>query len=120
LAGRIGFGDHAAFALARLGSNALANGDLREAEDLQRQALATAEAAHATWVGAHARLQLARIAAVAGDAAAAERLYRQVLEWSRTARPHEARESLFLALAGSPATAAELGLAELAGDAALT
>ena len=47
LAGRIGFGDHAAFALAGLGAIALANGDLREAEELQRQALATAEAAQA-------------------------------------------------------------------------
>ena len=45
---------------------------------------------------------------------AAERLYREVLEWSQTQRPHQARESLFLALAGSPATAALLGLAELA------
>ena len=32
LAGRIGFGDHAAFALAGLGAIALANGDLRKAE----------------------------------------------------------------------------------------
>ena len=38
LAGRIGFGDHAAFALAGLGAIALANGDLRKAEELQRQA----------------------------------------------------------------------------------
>ncbi|HEV8460916.1 MAG TPA: BTAD domain-containing putative transcriptional regulator [Gaiellaceae bacterium] len=119
LSGRIGFGDHAAFALAGLGANALASGDLHGAEELQRQALATAEAAHATWAASHARLQLARIAAAAGDPAAAARLYQQVLEWSQTERPHEARESLFLALAGSPATAAELGLAEL-GETALT
>jgi predicted ATPase/DNA-binding SARP family transcriptional activator len=118
LAGRIGFGDHAAFALAGLGSNALASGDLHEAEELQRQALATAEAAHA-WAASHARVHLARIAAAAGDPPAAARLYQQVLEWSHTERPHEARESLFLALAGNPATAAELGLAEL-GEAALT
>ena len=114
LAGRIGFGDHAAFALSGLGSNALANGDLREAEELQRQALATAEAADATWVAAHARVQLARIAAATGDADGAESLYRRVLEWAQLQRPHQARESLFLALAGSPATAALLGLAELA------
>jgi predicted ATPase len=119
LAARIGFGDHAAFALAGLGSIALAAGDLQEAEDLERQALATAEAAHATWAAAHARVQLARIAAVAGDTDAATSLYRQVLEWSQTERPHEARESLFLALGGSPATAAELGLAGL-GETALT
>ena len=85
LARRIGFGDHAAFALAGLGANALASGDLREAEELQRQALATAEAADATWVAAHARVQLARIAAASGDADGAERLYREVLEWSQAA-----------------------------------
>jgi len=114
LAGRIGFGDHAAFALAGLGSNALASGDLREAEELERQALAIAEAARAPWAAAHARVQLARTAAAAEDAKTAERLYRQVLEWSQTQRPHQARESLFVALAGSPATAALLGLADIA------
>ncbi len=114
LGARIGFGDHAAFALSALGSSALANGDLREAEELQRQALASAEAADATWVAAQARVQLARIAAASGDAGGAERLYRQVLEWSRVARPHQARESLFLALAGSPASAALAGLEEIA------
>jgi predicted ATPase/DNA-binding SARP family transcriptional activator len=119
LAGRIGFGDHAAFALAGLGSKALANGDPRAAEELQRQALATAQAARAAWVVAHAQVELARIAVVAGDTAAAARLFQQVLEWSQAERPHEARESLFLALASNPATAAELGLAEL-GQAALT
>jgi hypothetical protein len=45
-------------------------------------------------------------------------LYREVLEWSQPRRLHHARESLFLALAGSPATAAERGLAEL-GETAL-
>jgi len=114
LAARIGFGDHAAFALSALGSSVLANGDVREAEELQRQALLTAEAAQATWVAAHARVQLGRIAAASGDADAAERLYREVLEWSQIERPRQARESLFLALAGSPATAALFGLAELA------
>ena len=95
LAGRIGFGDHAAFALAGLGAIALANGDLREAEELQRQALATAEAAQAPWVAAQARVQLARIAAASGDADEADRLYREVLEWSTdaTAAPG-AREPL--------------------------
>ncbi len=121
LAGRVGFGDHAAFALAGLGSAALARRELREAEELQRQALATAEAARAPWAAAHARVQLARCAAAAGDVDSAERLYRQVVEWSQAQRPRQARESLFLALAGSPATAALLGLADLAearGDAA--
>jgi tetratricopeptide (TPR) repeat protein len=114
LAGRVGFGDHAAFALAGLGSNALANGDLRDAEQLERQAVATAEAAQAAWVAAYARLQLGRIAAAAGDPEGAERLFHRVLEWSRAERKHQARESLFVALGGSPATAALLGLAELA------
>ena len=114
LARRIGFGDHAAFALTGLGTNALASGDLREAEELQRQALAAAETAEAPLVAAHARVQLARIAAASGAADGAERLYREVIEWSQLQRPHQARESLFLALAGSPATAALLGLEEIA------
>jgi tetratricopeptide (TPR) repeat protein len=114
LAGRIGFGDHAAFAFCAVGSIALANGDLHEAEELQRQALATAEAADATWVAAHARVQLGRVAAATGDADTAESLYHRVLDWSQLQRPHQARESLFVALAGSPPTAALLGLAEIA------
>jgi predicted ATPase/DNA-binding SARP family transcriptional activator len=113
LAGHIGFGDHAAYALSALGSNALAGGHLDEAEELQRQALATADEADATWVAAHARVQLGRIAAAGGDAASAESLYREVLEWSRLQRPHQARESLFVALAGTPAAEAERALAEL-------
>jgi predicted ATPase/DNA-binding SARP family transcriptional activator len=114
LSGRAAFDDHGAFALAGLGATALAAGDLREAEDFARQALAAAEAAEASWPAAHARVQLARIAMAAGDADGAERLYREVLDWSQAPRPHQARESLFLALAGSPATPALLGLAELA------
>ena len=120
LAGRVGFGDHAAFALAGLAAHALGEGDLREAEELERQALATADAAGATWAAAHARLGLGRVAEAAGDPDGAERIYREVLEWSQVPRPHQARESLFLALAGSPATAALFGLAGLAaarGDA---
>jgi predicted ATPase/DNA-binding SARP family transcriptional activator len=114
LAGRVGFGEHAAFALAGLGSIAFAKGDLREAEELQRQALATAEAAQAPLAAAHAGIQLARIAVGRGDAPAAERQYRQVLERSQTQRPREAREILIAALADSPPTAALRGLAELA------
>jgi hypothetical protein len=119
LAGRVGFGDHAAFALVGLGSHALAEGDLRRAEELERQALETAYAAHATSIAAYARVVLAQIAAASGDGPGARQRYRQVLEWSQTERPHEARESLFLALAGDPAAAAERGLAEL-GETALT
>jgi predicted ATPase len=118
LAGRVGFGDHAAFALVGLGSQALVRGHLRRAEELERQAVATAEAAYASSVAATARVMLARIAAAAGDHAAAQLFYRQVVEWSHEERPHQARESLFLALAGSPAAAAEAALAEL--DTALT
>jgi tetratricopeptide (TPR) repeat protein len=113
LARRIGFDDHAAMALSGLGAGALARGDLGGAEELQRQSLALAEAADATWVVAHARVQLARIAAASGDPEAAERLYRDALEWSELERPHQARESLFIALAGTPADAARQGLAEL-------
>jgi hypothetical protein len=63
---------------------------------------------------AHAGLQLARIAAGRADARAAEVGYRQVLERLRTQGPRQAREILFVALADDPATAALLGLAELA------
>ena len=113
LAGRAGFADHAAFALAGLGWNAFASGDLRNAEELERRALAAAEAARSPWAAAHARVRLARVLAAAGDADTAEALYRDVLEWSDKPRPHEARESLFLALAEDPGTAARAGLDDL-------
>jgi predicted ATPase len=114
LARRIGFGDHAAFALVRLGAYALANGDLRAAEELEQEALLEAQASNATWVKAYANLVLARIAAAAGDGGRAGMLYREVIEWSQAPRPHQARESLFLALAGNPGAAALAGLEEVA------
>ncbi len=117
---RSGLADHAAFALAGLGSSALAAGDPRRAEQLLRQALAAAEAARAAWAAAHARVELGRVLAAGGDDATAERLYRTVLDWATAPRPHQARETLFIALARDPATAALLGLADLAdaqGDA---
>ena len=114
LARRIGFADHASFALAQLGSTALAHGDTHQAEELCRQALAMAEAATATWLAAHARLQLARVQERAGDTDTAETLYRRVVEWSQTPRPRQVRESLFVGLAGSPGAAALQGLARLA------
>jgi predicted ATPase/DNA-binding SARP family transcriptional activator len=114
LAGRIGFADHASFALARLGSNAFSSGDLRHAEEFSRQALAAAEAASTPWLAAHARVQLARVLEAAGDADTAETLYSSVVEWSQTPRPRQVRESLFVGLAGSPGSAALRGLARLA------
>jgi predicted ATPase/DNA-binding SARP family transcriptional activator len=114
LAGDAGFGDHAAFALAGLGSIAFASGDLEAAAELQRRALAAAEAARSAWATAHAQIELARVLAATGDADTAEKLYRNVVEWSETPRPHHARESLFLALAGDPAVPARAGLAGLA------
>jgi predicted ATPase/DNA-binding SARP family transcriptional activator len=121
LADRVGFSDHAAFALVELGSNALARGDLVEAEELERRALELAEESDASWTAAHARVALARVLLAGGDAVGAESLYAAVVDWSGRSRPHRGRESLFLALTGSPATAALLGLADQAearGDAA--
>jgi tetratricopeptide (TPR) repeat protein len=111
---RAGLRDHAAFALAGLGSVALTDGDVSGAEQLERRALAAAEAARAPWVAAHARVQLGRALAAAGDIDAAEKLYHNVVRWSETERSHEPRETQFIALSGSPAAAALLGLAELA------
>ena len=121
LANRPHFADHAAFALARLGSHALASGNLLEAEELFRRALAAADAARAPWVTAYARVELGRARAAAGDADTAERLYRQVLELvgAAAAAPRCVRASSST-IAGSPATGALLGLADLAaarGDA---
>jgi tetratricopeptide (TPR) repeat protein len=113
LAGRAGFADHAAFALAALGWVAFVRGDLRKAEELERRALAAAETAQSPWVAAHARVRLARVLAASGAVESAEELYRDVLHWCDTTRPHEARESLFLALAGDPGSAAREGLDDL-------
>ena len=113
LADHAGFADHAAFALAGLGWTAFASGDLRTAEEIERRALAAAEAAQAPWTAAHVRARLGRILAGAGDADTAEALYRDVLAWCDEPRPRAARESLFLALAGDPGTAARAGLDDL-------
>jgi predicted ATPase/DNA-binding SARP family transcriptional activator len=123
LAARIGFADHVSFAMAQLGSDALTRGDTPQAEELCRQALVTAEAASASWLAAHARVQLAQALEAAGDADSAETLYGTVVEWSQTPRPRQVRESLFVELGGSPGAAALRGLAQLAaargdGDAA--
>ena len=70
---------------------------------------------------AYARVELGRARAAAGDADTAERLYRHVARVVRAAAaaPSCVR-ALFVAIAGSPATGALLGLADLAaarGDA---
>ena len=117
---RVGSPEYASFALSGLGSIAFADGDLSHAEELFRRALASVEADSTSWHVAHARVKLAAVLAAAGDTFTAERLYRNVVEWSETPRPHQARETNFIALAGSPAAAAVLGLAGLAdarGDA---
>jgi predicted ATPase/DNA-binding SARP family transcriptional activator len=114
LANQPHFTDHTAFALARLGCHALASGNLLEAEELFRRALAAADAARTPWVTAYARVELGRARAAAGDADTAERLYRNALDWAARPRAHRARERLFVTIAGSPATGALLGLAELA------
>ena len=112
-AGDAGFTDHAAFALAGLGWVVFASGDLRKAEELERRALAVAEAARSPWAAAHARVRLARVLAASGATESAEELYRDVLDWFDEPRPREARESLFLALAEAPGTAARAGLDDL-------
>jgi predicted ATPase/DNA-binding SARP family transcriptional activator len=118
---RAGFAEHASFALTALGAIAFADGDLSGAEAEYRRAWALADSASASWLVAQAKAKLAQVLAAGGDAEGAERLYRGVIAWSEEPRRHTAREALFIALAGSPLTAALLGLAELAeagGDAA--
>jgi predicted ATPase/DNA-binding SARP family transcriptional activator len=115
LAGAGGFADHVAFALSGLAACALARGDLRHAEELERRALATAEASQAAWAAAHARVGLGHILATTGDTETAATLYRNVLEWSELPRQHGPRESLFVALAEDPGAAAAAGLVAL-GD----
>ncbi len=115
-----GFTEHASFALSGLGSVAFADGNIGEADTKYRRALALGEAASAPWLVAHAQARLAQVLAAAGDAEAAATLYRRVIAWSEEPRQHAAREALFIALVGSPVTAALLGLAEIAeagGDA---
>jgi predicted ATPase/DNA-binding SARP family transcriptional activator len=114
LSERVGFADHASFALSGLGSVAFANANFDEAEAQYRRALAVADAASASWLVALVKARLAQVGAAVGDAESAATLYRSVVAWSREPRRHDAREALFIALVGSPATAALVGLAELA------
>jgi len=114
LSERAGFTDHASFALSGLASVAFANANFDEAEAQYRRALAVADAASASWLVAHVKARLAQVGAAVGDAESAASLYRSVVAWSREPRRHDAREALFIALVGSPATAALVGLAELA------
>ena len=110
---RAGFAEHASFALTGLGSTAFGSGDVEEAETQYRRALEIADAASASWLVAHAKANLAQVLERAGDTEGAATLYRDVLAWCDEPRRHEAREALFIALAGSPATAARRGLAAL-------
>jgi tetratricopeptide (TPR) repeat protein len=111
---RAGFADHASFALTGLGSIAFAKGNLGEAEAQYRRALAVADAASASWLVAHAKAKLAHVLETVDDDETAATLYCDVIAWSEEPRRHEPREALFIALAGSPTTAALLGLAEIA------
>ena len=79
-----------------------------------------ASAARAAWAAAHARVELGRILAAAGDTDTAAKLYGNVLEWSKRPRRHGPRESLFVALAEEPAAAATAGLADLGAASAVT
>jgi predicted ATPase/DNA-binding SARP family transcriptional activator len=110
---RAGFADHAAFALTGLGSIAFATGDLDAAEAHYRRALAVANAVSHSWLVAHTRARLAQVLERRGDAEAAALLYRAVIEWSNQPRRHDAREALFIALAGSPAEVALLAAGAL-------
>jgi tetratricopeptide (TPR) repeat protein len=113
---RAGFADHAAFALTGLGSIAFATGDLDEAEAHYRRALAVANAVSHSWLVAHTRVRLAQIFERRGDAEGAAMLYSAVIEWSHQPRRHDAREALFIALAGSPAEVALLAAGALESD----
>jgi hypothetical protein len=94
--------------LTGLGSIAFANGDLDVADAHYRRALAVANAVSHSWLVAHTRARLAQVLERRGDAEGATMLYRAVIEWSNQPRRHDAREALFIALAGSPAEVALL------------
>jgi predicted ATPase/DNA-binding SARP family transcriptional activator len=113
---RAGFADHAAFALTGLGSIAFTNGDLDAAEAHYRRALAVANAVAHSWLVAHTRARLAQVLERRGDAEAAAVLQRAVIEWSHQPRRHDAREALFIALAGSPDEVAPLAAETLEFD----
>ena len=118
LAGRIGFGDHAAFALAaweRARSRTAICGT-RRSSSVRRSRQRRKPTRR--WSRLTRASTSAQIAAASGNADDAARLYREVVAWSKADRPHQARESLFVALGGNPATAAEHGLADVASDGA--
>lgn len=118
---RAGFADHVSFTLTGLGSVAFAAENFGHAEAYCRRALAVAIGASASWASAHAKARLAQVLEAIGDTGAASNLFQDVIAWSEEPQRHDAREALFIALADDPATAALLGLAELAdarGDAA--
>jgi tetratricopeptide (TPR) repeat protein len=103
---RAGFADHAAFALTGLGSICLGSDDLDAAEAHYRRALTVANSVSHSWLVAYTRARLAQVLEQRGDVEGASALRRGVIEWSRQPRRHDAREALFIALAGSPAEVA--------------
>jgi predicted ATPase/DNA-binding SARP family transcriptional activator len=108
-----GFADQASFALAGLAAVRFSLGDRSEATALLQRAVGVAADVPAPWLLAHANARLAHLLRATGDAAGAASLYRQVIEWSQAPRRREVREAFFIALVGSPASAALVGLAEL-------
>lgn len=114
---RAGFADHAAFALTGLGSVRFANGELDAAEAQHRRALTVANSVSHSWLVAYTKARLAQVLERRGDADGASALCRSVIEWSRQPRRHDAREALFIALAGEPvAIAVSAARAVQSGD----
>ena len=115
LAGRVGFGDHAAFALAGLGVERA-----RERRSARGRGAPAAGACHrrggpgAVGRGPCTRPARAHRRGVRRRGRCRDGCTARCSSGRRSQRPRQARESLFVALAGSPATAALLGLAELA------
>jgi predicted ATPase/DNA-binding SARP family transcriptional activator len=99
---RAGFADHAAFALTGLGSICFTSDDLDAAEGHYRRALTVANSVSHSWLVAYTRARLAQVLERRGDHAGASALRGAVTDWSRQPRRHDAREALFIALAGNP------------------
>jgi hypothetical protein len=84
----------------------------RHAFDLARRASfehelspLAAGTARRLWSSAHARAELGRAQRALGRTMTAQALHRRVVDWSRTPRPQQPRETFLAALAGTPAAA---------------